>query len=187
MSGKPTNIAQKLYLEPTIGKAAYRALEQAIDDVQWELNKLTSGGGEEVREAMTALRAAVAGWTPVSAPAFPSYIGGRRDLIDVLDSSIGLVGGFLRALPSRDEDRTRTDKAHRTFERFAARIGELYREDLDDLEEEYQREADERAEDALEAMLDEGARLGVLEGDDDDDDGIDGEDGPDEDGLEARE
>ena len=96
------------------------------------------------RGDVAGARELLAGWRPVDTGEIPSFIGqGLTAYVELVDRSVGLLGGFLRFIGTRDKNELRVARVHREFERFATRFSESYAAELDELEVEAVDEADE--------------------------------------------
>lgn len=65
----------------------------------------------------------------VESPVVGTYVLHRRDVVAGLDATVGLLGGFTRAMKSRDNP-DRVDLLHRALERYSQTLVKLYGDDL---------------------------------------------------------
>jgi hypothetical protein len=115
----------------------------AVGELSAVLLRLDEGDVNGARELLE-------GWQTVEAGELPAYVGqGLPAYVDLLDRTIGLVGGFLRYLGTRDDRAVRVEKMHREFERFAKRFSDAYAAELDENESIAEQDADETAEEQL--------------------------------------
>lgn len=97
----------------------------ALGELAAVLELLDAGDVKGARELLE-------GWKPIGAGELPSFIGqGLPAYVDLLDRCIGLVGGFLRHLHTRDDNAGRVEIMHRAYERFAGRFSDIYPDELD--------------------------------------------------------
>lgn len=106
--------------EPSVAVGELRAVLEQLD-----------------RGNVDGARVLLAGWMPVGAGEVPAFIGrGLPAYVDLLDRAVGLIGGFLRFIHTRDDDAKRVERIHRAYERFARSFSEAYPDELDELERE---------------------------------------------------
>ncbi len=101
----------------------------ALGELRAVLAQLDAGNVEGARVLLE-------GWQPVGAGEVPAFIGkGLPAYVDLLDRAVGLLGGFLRFVHTRDHDAKRVERVHRAFERFARAFSDAYPDELDELEQ----------------------------------------------------
>ena len=97
----------------------------ALGELSAVLELLDAGDVKGARELLE-------GWKPIGAGELPAFIGqGLPAYVDLLDRCIGLVGGFLRHLHTRDDKAVRVERMHREYERFSSRFCDSYPDELD--------------------------------------------------------
>lgn len=115
----------------------------ALGELAAVLERLDAGDVAGARQLLE-------GWRPVAAGELPAFIGkGLVPYVGLVDRVVGLLGGFLRHIGTRDNREARVERVHRAYERFARSYAELYTDELDAVEA----EDDVDTDDELDAEL----------------------------------